>query len=225
MSDRDVSDEQIESLLASEEESIHESETIVVKGASGVELFEIYRQEATWFENNLKRYMEEYRFENIADLQDLDRLLGLELLSYRYAHWMIRGVDYDGLSFDEKAIRDHKNKMDTEIRLIKAHMGMNRKSRVESEQQSVSEYLSELLRRAREFGVHRDTQIAKALDLMAELKKLVGLHDRTDDEERTMLGVHADQIVSWIRDVAIPEYDAIDDAFRKNQRLWIKRVG
>jgi len=221
----DFTDEELAELLEEDEEGVFEPELITVKGASGVELFEIYQQEAEWFEANLKKYLEEYRFDNVSDLQDLDRLLGLELLSYRYAHWMIRGVDYDGLAFDEKSVRDHKDKIDKEIRLIKSHMGMNRKSRVESEQQSVSEYLSELLRRAKEFGIHRDKQIAKALDLMGELKKLVGLHDRTDEEERTLLGVHADQIIDWIRTVAIPEYDAIDDAFRKNQRLWIKKVG
>jgi hypothetical protein len=148
----------------------------------------------------------------------------MELLSYRYASWLIQGHDYDNLAFDEKFVRDHKQKMDQEIRLTKQHMGMNRKARVESEQQSVGEYISNLLRRAEEFGVHRDLQVNKAFDLLQEVMKLVALHDRTDEEERHHLGVDATQIIGWVREVAIPEFHAIDDAFRQNQRIWIKDV-
>ena len=90
--------------------------------------------------------------------------------------------------------------------------------------ESAGEYLQDLLRRAREFGVHRDTQVAKAIDLLMEVKKLVGLHYRCDEEERFSLGVSPEQILEWLRDVAIPEYDRIDDQFRKNQRLWIKEI-
>lgn len=202
-----------------------EVETISVKGASGTEFHGLTPEEALWFNTMQNRYSEEYRFENIADLQDLDRLLGLELLSYRYASWLIRGVDSRGAAFDDKAVRDHKQKIDQEIRLLKQHMGMNRKNRVESEQESVSDYLRNLLRRAQEFGVHRDHQISKAVDLLMELRKLVGLHERCDEEERRHLGVDIDQIYNWIKDVAIPEFDSIDAAFRKNQKLWIREIG
>lgn len=219
----DLSDEELLNLLGDEEERTTDFQT--VEGASGTELTVLADEEARWFDSTKERYMEEYRFENIADLQDLDRLLGLELLSYRYLSWLTRGIDYDGMVFDEKAARDHKQKLDQEIRLLKQHMGMNRKNRVESEQESVGEYLKNLLRRAEEFGIHRDRQVTKAIDLMSELKKLVGLYERTDEEERRHLGVEMDQIFAWIRDVAIPEFDAIDDAFRVNQRIWIKEVG
>ena len=182
------------------------------------------RMRRSGLKSNLKRYQDEYRFDNIADLQDLDRLLGMEMLSWRYQSWLARGTDYEGNIFDEKAARDHKQKTDQEIRLLKAAMGMARKARVESEQESTAEYLRNLLRRAEEFGIHRDHQIAKSIDVMNELKKLVGLHGRCDEEERKHLGVELVDIFEWIRDVAIPEYDAIDDAFRMNQLLWIKEV-
>ena len=198
--------------------------TLFVRGSSGTEFEVLNTEEKNYFEMNLKKYKEEYRFENVSDLADVDRMLGLELLSYRYTAWLIKGSDYDNLQFSEKDIRDHKQKVDTEIRLLKKNMGMDRRGRVESEAESVSEYLRNLLRRAGEFGVHRDTQIAKALDLFNDLKTMIGLHDRTDTEERLHLGVEEHQIIEWIRNSAIPEYDAIDDAFRKNQRSWIKDV-
>jgi len=196
--------------------------TLFVRGESGTEFEVLNTDEKNYFETNLEKYKEQYRFENVSDLADVDRLIGLELLSYRYTAWLMKGSDYDGLQFSEKDVRDHKQKVDTEIRLLKKNMGMDRKGRVESEAESVAEYLKNLLRRAGEFGVHRDTQIAEAINLWNDLKTMIGLHDRTDTEERLHLGVEETQIIEWIRNVAIPRYDAIDDAFRKNQRSWIK---
>jgi hypothetical protein len=223
MSERKLTDAEIEKLLGGDGQPV-QRELVKVKGVSGSEYLVFNKDEAKWFKDNLKRYQEEYRFDNISDLQDLDRMLGMELLSYRYQSWLSQGTDYEGLIFDEKAIRDHKQKTDQEIRLTKAAMGMARKARVESEQQSTGEYLRSLLRRAEEFGIHRDEQIAKAIDVLMETKKLIGLHDRCDEEERKHLGVEMEDIFMWLRDVAIPEYMEIDNAFRKNQVLWIKEV-
>ncbi len=220
MSDQPTDDELLRLLGEDEEEDAF----VVVEGASGTRFHLLNMEEGTWFELSLDRYTEQYHFENIADLQDLDRLLGLELLSYRYANWLLRESDYDGNPFDDKAVREHKDKVDKEIRGIKQHMGIGRKTRVESESQSVSDYLGDLLGRAAEFGIHRDEQNAKILNLFMELKKLVGLHERTDEEERKELGVSLDDILIWIVEVAIPEFDALDDHFRVNQRMWIKDI-
>jgi hypothetical protein len=200
-------------------------DTLFVRGLSGQELEVATMDEKAWFEMNLEKYRSEYRFENVADLQDVDRLLGLELLSYRYTAWLMRGKDYDGLEFHEKDVREHKQKIDTEIRMLKKHMGMDRKGRVESEQESVASYLQNLLRRANEFGVHRNEQVAKAVDIFNDLRTMVGLYHRCDEEERRELGADIEDIWKWINETALPEYDAIDEAFRKEQRLWIKEVG
>ncbi len=215
------SDDELLALLGEDEE---EDAIVVVEGSAGSQFHLLTFEEAKWFELSLERYLEQYHFDNIADLQDLDRLIGLELLSYRYANWLLRESDYDGNPFDDKAVREHKDKIDKEIRGIKTHMGIGRKTRVESEQQSVSDYLTDLLGRANEFGVHRDAQNAKIIDLFNELKKLVGLHLRTDEEERKHLEVGLDDILKWLIEVAIPEYDALDDHFRENQRMWIKDI-
>lgn len=211
-------------LLAALGEDEEEDAFVVVEGAAGTQYHLLNMEEGRWFEMSLERYTEQYHFENIADLQDLDRLLGLELLSYRYANWLLRESDYDGNPFDDKAVREHKDKVDKEIRGIKQHMGVGRKTRVESESQSVSDYLQDLLGRATEFGVHRDEQNAKILNLFMELKKLIGLYQRTDEEERKELGVALEDIYVWIVDVAIPEFDRLDDHFRVNQRMWIKDI-
>lgn len=180
--------------------------------------------EVMWWERALAGYLDQYKFDNIADLQDLDRLLQSELLSFRWGNWLAREADYDSNVIDEKVIRSSLMEKDREIRLLKKHMGMDRKGRIESESQSTADYLSELKRRAKEFGVHRDQQVAKAIDLFMDLKTLIGLNSRTDAQEQAELAVTEKDIIQWIRDYAIPEYEAIDDAFRKNQTLWIRNL-
>jgi hypothetical protein len=216
-----LSDDEILSML-DDLEVKEKIEAVSVSGASGSEFRVLNVEEAAWFEESLQKYTQQYSFENVADLQDLDRLLSMELLSYRWANWMIRDSDYDGASFDEKSVSANKDKMEKSIVQLKAHLGIGRKNRVESEQQSVADYMTELLRRAEEFGVHRDTQNAEILNWFMELRARIGLHDRSDDEERTHNKVHLDQIIEWIRDELIPAVDKIDDHFRENQKYWIK---
>lgn len=221
MSSEIPSDEEILARLAELELQEEEAE-VTVEGASGTEFHVLTTEEARWFGDAIERYQEQYNFENIADLQDLDRLLALELLSYRYANWLIRDSDYDGNTYDEKAVRDHKDKIDKSLISLKTQMGIGRKNRVESEQQSVADYLQNLLQRAGEFGVHRDKQNTEILNWYMELRAKIGLHGRSDDEERTHNKVHLDDIFVWIRDEMIPAVDEIDNHFRDNQKYWIK---
>jgi hypothetical protein len=53
-------------------------------------------EEAQWFNNSRDRYLDETRFTENTDVQDLDRLVQLELLLFRWNQWMLAGVDYEG---------------------------------------------------------------------------------------------------------------------------------
>ena len=209
-------------MLDAADKDVAPESPIVVVGASTTEWHVMTEEERHWFETSLEKYIAEYEFDNIADLQDLDRLLAQELLSYRYASWLVRDTDYYGSSFDEKAIRDAKDKLDKNILSIKTHLGIGRKNRIESEAESVGDYLANLLQRGKEMGIHRDNQNAKILSLFMELKTQVGLWERSDDEERAHNKVHMADIFQWIIDTAIPEFDALDAHFRDNQKYWIK---
>lgn len=199
-------------------------ETVV--GASGARYEVLNQDEKTFWNRGLERYVAQFKFENITDLHDLDRVLMGELLCHRWNSWLIREADYDGRSIEEITDKLYKQKLDQEkeTRILKEKMGLNRARRQDSESQAVHEYISSLLRRAKEFGVHRDEQIVKAITLLNEVFTQVGLYYRTDEEEQAHLGVTPLEIVDWINTVARDEYNEIDDAFRKNQRLWIKEV-
>jgi len=223
MSER-LSDEEIlaQLQLSEDAEKSEAFDEMTVEGSSGTEYNVLTTEEAVWFKSALRLYQDQYDFDNIADLQDLDRLLAMELSSYRYSAWLIRESDYFGNAYDDKVVRDSKDKIDKNILSVKAHLGIGRKNRVESEQQSTADYISNLLQRAGEFGIHRDDQNAKILNLFMDLKTLIGLYDRSDDEERTHNRVQVVDIIDWIRTVAIPEFQELDDHFRENQKYWIK---
>jgi hypothetical protein len=197
---------------------------MMVHGASGAQFEVIHPLEVKWWEQAKKEYLSHYSFENIADIQDLDRLLFSELIAYRYGYWITNDGDYDGNAIPEKETRESLSKTLTELRLLKKHMGMDRRGRIESQSQSVADYLATLKQRAKEFGIHRNTQVAKIIDLFSELETLIGLHDRCDEQERAELGVSEPEIINWIRETAIPEFKDIDDKFRENQKYWIREL-
>lgn len=197
-----------------------------VIGASGAEFEVLHESEIEYWNSAREKYLEQFKFENISDLQDLDRVLVGEVLCFRWGSWLMSETDYDGRSIEELADKLKKQKIDQEkeTRILKEKMGLNRAHRQDSEQQNTAEYLQALLRRAKEFGVHRDEQVAKAIELLNETFVQVGLYRRSDDEERAHLRVFPEDIMNWLWEVARPEYEAIDDAFRKNQRIWIKEI-
>lgn len=195
-----------------------------VVGASGA-IFEVLNDpEREYWNKAREKYLDQYKFENVSDLQDMDRVLVGEILSFRWGSWLVKEADYDGRSIEEieDKLKRQKLDLDKETRLLKEKMGLNRAHRQDSEQQSTAEYLEALLRHAGEFGIHRDEQISKAIDLLHEVFTQVGLYTRTDEEERAHLKINPEDIMKWLIEVAKPEFDAIDAAFRVNQRIWIK---
>ena len=186
-----------------------------VLGASGTTFEVLTELEADFWNKAKTRYLDQYKFDNVADLQDLDKVLMGELLSFRWGNWLLREADYDGRSIDEEADKLKRQWTEAlkETRILKEKMGLNRATRQDSESQSASDYLTSLKQRGKEFGVHRDTQVAKAIDLIFEIFTQVGLYKRSDEEERAHLKVNPEDIIEWIDTVAREEFEAIDAAF------------
>lgn len=178
-------------------------------------------EEAKWFIKSRDSYMEETRFTENTDVQDLDRLLQLELLLYRWNQWSLAGVDYEGNLVEDSALARRIKDQTDAINRLKEQMGLSKKSR-DSHAASVSERWDDLKRRAKEFGYHREEQLRNALVLMNELSSIVGAYDRSDDEERKKLGFETEtDVLDWVRETMLPEFVAIDTYFRtEKQRFW-----
>jgi hypothetical protein len=182
-------------------------------------------QEADWFEETRNAYLNELKFTEKTDLIDLDRMLMLELMVFRWSNHLAAGTDYDGDMVNEKQLTADLKLYSDQLNKVKESMGLAKKARDAAENEgNFSAWLSDLKSRAKIFGIHREKQVTKALALMNELSTVVGAFDRSDEEERRKLGFDTEkEIVDWVRETMLPEYHALDAYFREHeQRYWVR---
>lgn len=188
--------------------------------------FPVHEEEVDWFVERVELYLKQNHFVNISDLSDVDRMFILELMVYRWGTWLSRQRDWWGESIEpnetQKAIKEWSN----ELRQLKKLLGIDKAARDKMRgDDSVSAYLAKLQERANEFGIMREGQLAKALELFNQMKALLTLHDNCDDIERREMHVTTEDVLEWLREVAVPEYDGIDEYFRQHQqRTWIRSM-
>lgn len=198
-----------------------------VTQVSGEQLTVLTAAEQRWYNSSRDTYLTQTRFTETTDLNDLDRLLGMELTVFRMNQYLASGADYEGLMIDDTLYRRHVREYSEQITRVKSSMGLTKAARDEaSSAGDLSVYISDLKVKAKIFGIHRQNQLTQALVLMNELGSVVGAFDRADKEERAKLGFeNAEEIVAWIRNTMLPEYRAIDEHFRANeQRYWIRKM-
>lgn len=180
-------------------------------------------REERWFNRAKAQYLAQNRFTEHTDMVDLDRLLCLELLAFRWNQHLAAGVDYENCIVDEESLR-RKIKDQTEaITRLKSAMGLTKEARNKVlEGGNFNDAWTNLKRRAKEFGLKREEELRAALVLMNELSAVVGAFDRSDTEERKKLGfANETEVLNWIRNTMLPEFRRIDEHFRhNNQRLW-----
>lgn len=197
-------------------------EDIPVQLPSGA-TFYCHPEEFDYLNYRVKRYMTDNKFTNISDLQDVDRMLVEELLCFRWGIWISRQRDYWGDPVDpnelQKALKEHS----AELRQLKKMLGIDKVARdKERGDESLTAYLINLRQRAKQFGVMRDNQTAKAIELFQQASSLVTFHFNCTPEERKENHITADDFIEWFRDVAIPEFEEVDRHFREtNQKMWI----
>lgn len=196
----------------------------IVVTPSGTKFY-VHESEVSYFQERVKKYQSDNHFTNISDLQDLDRLIIAELLVWRWGMWVSQKRDYWGEAIDEnawqKAIKEHS----AEIRMIKKSLGLDKETRDKQRGEgSVDAYLNSLRARAKEFGIVRNEQAAKSIELFQELKALIVLHENCDETERREQHVTIDDLMDWLKTTAIPEFDKIDEDFRQSsQKYWIRK--
>jgi len=172
-------------------------------------------------------YQRQNAFTDASDLQDLDRLIFLEMLAYRSSAWLAQGMDYDGmdLSDSQKATCQRTLKETNElISKVKNDLGLTRAAREKAQYENVGTYVTELKQRAREFGIHRETQVGKMLALGKQLFSIVGAFERSDEQERKKIGFATEaEVMAWVREVMQPEFDRLDEHFiAHHQKYWTK---
>lgn len=192
---------------------------------TGSELHLQTQEEADWYESRRDRYLKDNMFPNVSDLQDLDRLMMLEVLIYRWGLWMAQGFDYLYSRVDENQLKNAIKEYSVETRLIKASLGIDKATRNKEKSESIADYIDKLLQRAKIFGYHRNNQYQTAVTKIYELRSMVTTFDRCDEEERRLLDLSHESILDWIRTSLIADWDELDKSFRESQAMWLKEDG
>jgi hypothetical protein len=178
-------------------------------------------QEGIWYERQRDMYLEHNRFTNVSDLEDLGRLLTLEIMVYRWTTWLTQGFDYLAGRVNETELKNAIKEYSVEIRLVKASLGIDRAQREKDKGESVGDYVATLLKRANEFGIHRNQQYEKAVTYLWELISMIETFDRCDAQERRELDLSPESIMEWARTRVMPEWEQLNDDFRANQAIWV----
>lgn len=197
----------------------------IVQLVSGKDVTVQTDAEADWFVTTRNAYTGELKFTEKTDLIDLDRMLVLELMIFRWTQHLSAGLDYDGDMVNEKELTANLKLYSDQLNKVKESMGLSKKARDDSANEgNFAAWLGDVKSRAKIFGIHREKQLTKALALMNELSTVVGSFDRADEEERRKLGFEDEkEIVEWVRDIMLPEYHALDAYFREHeQRYWVR---
>lgn len=197
--------------------------SIAVAAPSGAVLYVLTEGEKDYFEDIAIRYQTDNQFVNISDVQDLDRILMMELLCFRWSSWMTNEEDYDGMAVDPIVLNKSIKDWSGEIRLTKKALGIDKAAREKESGDSVQARWETLKIRAKKFGYMRNEQANKAIELFQDLQALMTLYHNCNDEERKEQHVAVPDIIEWIDEFAIPEFNEIDSAFRKTeQTYWIR---
>lgn len=186
-------------------------------------LFSVHEKEFQYFKKNGGKYLTDNDFQNVSDYQDLDRLLIMELLIYRWGLWISNQRDYWGEVVDENTLQKSLSAHSAEVRQLKKTLGLDRETRERVRgEDSVENYIANLRLRAKHFKHKlRYPQSAKAIEHYQQLRGVITLHLNCDEKERIELGVTSDQVIKWMNEELFPEFEEIDAAFRKDQALWI----
>ena len=197
---------------------------IKVNTAGGATLEVLTVGEKQFYERQVKTYLEEFGFTSPSDKADLDTLVSQELMNYRWTQQLVTGQNYAGEPLPlvlADQYRRNQNDAARSISQMKTSMGMTRAAR-DADKGSVQEYISGLLRSAKEFGTHRQEQVILVLTLYNELSSIIGTFDRSNDVEKQKVGIEtAEDIVEWVRSIGIPRYEALDKAWvDSTQKYW-----
>lgn len=194
-----------------------------VRLLSGEDLEVMTEVEARWFTTSQEKYVSETKFTDTTDLQDMDRLLCLELLMFRWNQHLAKGRDYEGNLVDDDLLRKQVKEQSEAITKLKQSLGLDKKTRDAAlNEGNFHAWFMDVKRRAKLFGIHRENQLNRALALMNELSSIIGSYDRSDEEERRKLGFQTEvDIVAWCRDSMLPQFREIDEYFIEHeQKLW-----
>lgn len=168
--------------------------------------------------NDLKNnYLTNYKFEDAADLESLHELI--------MCHVFILELTQE-LAEDDAGIKPHQIhetilNYKKQIVVLQDSLCISAKAREKnSEQSNVSEYLTQLLQRAKHFNISREKQYERAKEIINEIKTMLRMDKVCNEEEKRIVGILSPQAIFKRIEDMISEYDKIDEPMIEEQKNW-----
>lgn len=214
---------------ANQDNDEDEYELIHVVLPSGATFDVLTDDEADFIEQLTEQYLTSFKFQHPSDLLDLDRLVTMEMLSWRWQRWMSRLSAYGPAVQGSRLHRDlpgDAKQLSTEIRQLKKAMGVDKAARDRAHgEDSVPYYLERLRQCAMVFGIHRNHQADRALELINQMIGMATFWKNAPERERRLMHLTAEEIVMWVLDTLAPEFQEIDRHFRETeQQFWVREL-
>lgn len=190
---------------------------------SGAQYFVLTESEAEYLRDRIRRYLSDNHFINVSDIQEIDRMITLELLLHRWSMWLSKGRNYYDEDINQKQYHDMVDSASKEVRQIKKGLGLDKATRDRTRgDDSIAAHWDNLLRRAREFGYMRNNQYVQTITSFQRIKAMLQFHDNCDPTERKENACELDDVIEVLR-AEVRKFDAIDEEFRHTQQaLWVR---
>lgn len=198
-------------------------EGIPVDLPSGAKYFVLTTNEATYLRDRIRRYMADNHFINVSDIQEIDRMICIELLIHRWTMWISKGRNYYDEDINVKQHNDMVGDASREVRQLKKGLGLDKATRDRTRgDDSVAALWDNLKQRAMEFGYSRNAQYIQTLTAFNRVKAMLQFHDNADLIERKENACELEDVIAVLRD-EITKFDKIDEQFRHGtQSMWIR---
>lgn len=198
-----------------------------VTTVTGSEIELLHSREKRFYEEARDRYLVDFKFTLASDDRALDRLLLLETQMYRCQWQLSAGMDYDGVDLEaseETALRRAMKELGLQIAEAQKDLGLTKAQRDKAQEDSVGAYIQRIKLGAKEHGIKREREVARAIELSKELFALCGAYLRSNDHERAKLGFEKpEDVIDWVMEYMRPEFDAIDAKYRAGQqKFWVR---
>lgn len=209
------------SQIIEDEESDQPTIEIITPGGASFRV--LNQEEADHYIATAQKYQDDNKFTNASDIAELDRILMMELMCYRWSQWLLQEEDYYGKKVNPVELQKSVETYSKEIRGIKKDLGIDKSTRDRGGAESVADYIQKLQLRAKEFGYTRNKQAVKAITILMELRGLITLHKNSSDSERREFEARWPDIVAWFEEKC-EEFDEIDAQLREKQTYWVREL-
>lgn len=172
-------------------------------------------EEVDRWESLSDSYQRDYKLTKINDLTQLGTLLQQHIVMYRAQvglSGMMQEFDEEGLPTgrwikdedrkpaDDKRDQSAMNDASKEIREIEKAMGIDAKSRSQTGDETVRDYVTRLKQAGYDYGIHISERVLAFENFVMELRWRVRLEQNGDAEDKAYEDCTPDGILKWIRD-------------------------